>query len=165
MDRLLPSGRCQWRHGLRGPEVDAGPGPLIIRGRMREIHPQPRLATLLARILINCAALAVSGAELSPPNWPQFRGPNSSGIAADAKPPVKISPTNGVLWKIDVAWSPSSPCVWRHRIFLTTLADGITTAFAAVASAVTTAYTFLFNEIKPVIDFIASVAEDIASIF
>ena len=111
--------------------LDAETGPLIIRGPMPQTipkssaaEPPPPLNRLLAAALINCAALAVSGAELSPPNWPQFRGPNSSGIAADAKPPVKISPTNGVLWKIDVPWSPSSPCVWRDRIFLTTFADG-----------------------------------------
>jgi outer membrane protein assembly factor BamB len=29
-----------------------------------------------------------------------------------------------VLWKIDVPWSPSSPCIWGDRIFLTTFAEG-----------------------------------------
>src|SRR5437588_8181969 len=57
-------------------------------------------------------------------NWPQFRGPNCSGVAHDAKPPVEISPTNNVLWETEVPWSPSSPCVWGNRIFLTTYADG-----------------------------------------
>ncbi len=56
--------------------------------------------------------------------WPQFRGPNCSGVAPDAKPPVAISPTNGVLWKIDMLWSPSSPCVWGDSIFLTTFNAG-----------------------------------------
>ena len=57
-------------------------------------------------------------------NWPQFRGPNGSGVAADAKPPVNIGPTNGVLWSFDLPWSPSSPCVWGDRIFLTTYSEG-----------------------------------------
>ncbi len=53
--------------------------------------------------------------------WPAFRGPNSSGVAATAaRPPWQISPTNGVLWSIDLAWSPSSPCVYGDRIFITT---------------------------------------------
>src|SRR5262245_6296829 len=56
-------------------------------------------------------------------NWPAFRGPNSSGVVADAKPPIKVSPTNSVLWKIQVPWSPSSPCVWDDQLFLTTFAD------------------------------------------
>src|SRR5438445_13525345 len=98
---------------LDGRALDAGTASLIIRGPMPQTIPKsaaapqpPPFSRLLAAALVTCAALAVSGAELSPPNWPQFRGPNSSGIAADAKPPVKISPTNGVLWKIDVPWSP-----------------------------------------------------------
>jgi len=57
-------------------------------------------------------------------NWPQFRGPNSSGISEKAKPPISIGPTNGVLWQVEVPWSPSSPCVWGDRIFLTTFERG-----------------------------------------
>jgi len=66
------------------------------------------------------SVLAVHGAA---PSWPAFRGPNSSGVLADAKPPIKIGPTNLVLWKIQVPWSPSSPCIWDDQIFLTTFAD------------------------------------------
>jgi outer membrane protein assembly factor BamB len=58
------------------------------------------------------------------PGWPQFRGPHGTGVADDARPPVKIGPEEGVLWKIEVPWSPSSPCVWENRIFLTTFNDG-----------------------------------------
>lgn len=58
------------------------------------------------------------------PNWPAFRGPNASGVSESAKPPVKFGPGEGVAWKIDVPWSPSSPCVWGDRIFLTAFSDG-----------------------------------------
>jgi outer membrane protein assembly factor BamB len=59
------------------------------------------------------------------PQWPQFRGANGSGVAAaEAKPPIHFSPTNGATWSIEVPWSPSSPCVWKDRIFLTTFANG-----------------------------------------
>lgn len=55
-------------------------------------------------------------------NWPQFRGLNSAGVAAaDARPPVKIGPGENVKWSVEVPWSPSSPCVWGGRIFLTTV--------------------------------------------
>jgi outer membrane protein assembly factor BamB len=57
-------------------------------------------------------------------NWPQFRGPNCSGVAPDGNPPIEISPTNNVAWRTDVPWSPSSPCVFEGRIFLTTFANG-----------------------------------------
>ena len=70
------------------------------------------------------ATSALIAAETSAPNWPQFRGPNGAGVSADAKPPVKISPTENVLWSIEVPWSPSSPSIWGGQIFLTTFHDG-----------------------------------------
>jgi outer membrane protein assembly factor BamB len=68
-------------------------------------------------------ACAACSAHAGTSAWPAFRGPNSSGVAPEATPPVKISPTNSVLWKIQVPWSPSSPCIWGEEIFLTTFAD------------------------------------------
>lgn len=57
-------------------------------------------------------------------NWPQFRGVNAAGLAPDTRPPEKIGPEDNVLWRVAVPWSPSSPCVWGERIFLTTFNDG-----------------------------------------
>jgi outer membrane protein assembly factor BamB len=50
--------------------------------------------------------------------WPQFRGPNSSGIG-EGKPPVQFGPGQAVLWKTAVGPGLSSPVVWDSRIFLT----------------------------------------------
>jgi outer membrane protein assembly factor BamB len=72
------------------------------------------------RIVLASAALAAKGET---PVWPGFRGPNSSGVAAEATPPIDISPSNSVLWKVRVPWSPSSPCVWYDQIFLTTCSE------------------------------------------
>jgi outer membrane protein assembly factor BamB len=55
--------------------------------------------------------------------WPQFRGPNASGISS-AKPPLKVGPTEQVRWKVKVPWSPSSPVIWENRIFLSTFQEG-----------------------------------------
>src|ERR1043166_9107802 len=71
-------------------------------------------------LILVAAAFAVHGAT---PAWPAFRGPNSSGVAMDAKPPIHIGPTNSVLWKTQVPWSPSSPCILGDQLFLTTFAD------------------------------------------
>lgn len=73
--------------------------------------------------LLTCAAL-VNPAAAEAPAWPQFRGPNSSGVAPDATPPVRISPSDGVLWKVAVPWSPSSPSVYGDRLFLATYHEG-----------------------------------------
>lgn len=64
---------------------------------------------------------AMAGSSSS--SWPAFRGPNSSGVLADANPPVNVSPTNLVLWKIEMPFSPSSPCIWGHHLFITAYAD------------------------------------------
>src|SRR5437016_3829085 len=69
------------------------------------------------------ALSATSAVRGVTPAWPAFRGPNSSGVSTEAKPPVKIGPTNSVLWKVTVPWSPSSPCLWGDQIFLTTFAE------------------------------------------
>src|SRR5215471_20091922 len=75
---------------------------------------------LLCLIALSGAAFSIDAAT---PAWPAFRGPNSSGVSADAKPPIRIGPTNSVLWKIQVPWSASSPCIWGEELFLTTYAD------------------------------------------
>jgi outer membrane protein assembly factor BamB len=50
-------------------------------------------------------------------NWPQFRGPNATGVAtSDATPPVKFGPAK---WKSPLPLGHSSPAVWGDRIFLT----------------------------------------------
>src|SRR5262245_61262988 len=50
--------------------------------------------------------------------WPQFRGPNSSGLG-EGKPPVKFGPDHNVVWKTTVGPGLSSPIIWEGRIFLT----------------------------------------------
>ena len=64
---------------------------------------------------------AVNAAE---PWWPQFRGPNASGVSETAKPPAEFGPGTNQLWKISVPSGASSPCVWRDWIFLTGFEDG-----------------------------------------
>src|SRR6516164_7784309 len=50
--------------------------------------------------------------------WPQFRGPNSSGLG-EGRPPVDFGPDQNVLWKTPLGPGLSSPIVWEGRIFLT----------------------------------------------
>jgi len=69
--------------------------------------------------------LAASASLLAVDNWPQFRGPQSTGVVADdPKLPEKWSSTENVVWKVDVAGTGwSSPIVWGDKIFLTTVAS------------------------------------------
>ncbi|MSU50823.1 MAG: pyrrolo-quinoline quinone [Opitutus sp.] len=103
---------------IRVPWLRCDPRCVVHDPKSIPMLKSPSLAMLL---LVACSATA---AESSTPNWPQFRGENGTGVAADARPPVKIGPTEGVLWSVEVPWSPSSPSVWADRIFLTTFHDG-----------------------------------------
>ncbi len=58
-------------------------------------------------------------------SWPQFRGPNGAGLAAeDARPPVAFGPEKNIRWKTAVPRGVSSPIVWGDRVFVTGAADG-----------------------------------------
>lgn len=84
------------------------------------------MKTTLA-LLSAFAGLTLSAAV---PNWPQFRGPNCSGVADAEKPPVECGPDTNFLWKTEVPSGLSSPCVWSERIFLTGAEDGKLLTFA-----------------------------------
>ncbi len=68
-------------------------------------------------------ALAVFGrAETA--DWPQFRGPNATGIATLAKPPAEFGQEKNLAWKTEIPSGSSSPVISGGRIFLTGFADG-----------------------------------------
>lgn len=53
-------------------------------------------------------------------NWPQFRGINCSGLAAEGQnPPVSFGPDKNILWKTSLPEGYSSPCIWGDCIFIT----------------------------------------------
>ncbi len=57
-------------------------------------------------------------------NWPQFRGPGSTGVVDDPALPDNWSTTENVAWKVEIpgiGWS--SPIVWGDTIFLTSVVN------------------------------------------
>lgn len=57
-------------------------------------------------------------------NWPQFRGPNSSGIAAETGPlPVEFSDTLNVAWSAEMGDGIGSPVVASGRVFTAAMVD------------------------------------------
>ena len=66
--------------------------------------------------------LLVAIGSLANDKWPQFRGPQSTGVADDPNLPDSWSSTENVAWKVEIpgtGWS--SPVVWGDRIFLTSV--------------------------------------------
>src|SRR5213593_2250129 len=57
-------------------------------------------------------------------SWPQFRGPNSSGVAEKDKPPIQFSSETNLLWKTEAPSGLSSPCIAGDWIFLTGFEEG-----------------------------------------
>ncbi len=56
-------------------------------------------------------------------NWPQFRGPNASGVAPGGFP-TRFGPGTNELWSVPVPPGNSSPVIADDRLFLTAHEDG-----------------------------------------
>ena len=52
-------------------------------------------------------------------DWPQFRGPNSSGVS-DSAVPVEFGPGKNELWSLPLKSGHSSPCIAGDSIYVTT---------------------------------------------
>ncbi len=76
-------------------------------------------------------------------NWPQFRGPDASGVGSGS-PPVEWNGESGknILWKTEVpGLGHSSPIIWGDRIFVTS---------AVPEAGESTLKVGLYGDIKPV---------------
>jgi len=84
----------------------------------------------IALTIIFGMALAITGLgspteKTAAGNWPQWRGPDGSGVSNETNLPVEWSPTKNIKWKTPIdGRSHSSPIVWGNRIFLTTAVEG-----------------------------------------
>ena len=94
----------------------------MCRCREQQSQRELRLKTS-ARILIIAltAGLAVASLRAGQLEWPQFRGPSGSGIAAaDARPATTWSDSQNVQWKVALPGpGSSSPIVVGERVFIT----------------------------------------------
>src|SRR3712207_2973087 len=68
-------------------------------------------------LILGCAL------TVSAQNWPQFRGPQASGVADGRRAPTAwdAQKSQNVLWKTPVpGLSHASPVVWGERVFVVT---------------------------------------------
>lgn len=78
--------------------------------------------TKFARCLALFMSLGVTALHAA--DWPQFRGPNSSGRpATDAPLPAEMGPSTNVVWKTALPPGHSSPIVVGDRVYLTGVRD------------------------------------------
>jgi outer membrane protein assembly factor BamB len=73
----------------------------------------------MVRYCLAAGALLAAGYGLAA-DWPQFRGPNASGVSqATTRLPVEFGPQKNVAWKTVLPPGHSSPVIFGDRIFLT----------------------------------------------
>lgn len=80
-----------------------------------------RRTLLILILLIATAAATPPGrpAQHDEGRWPQWRGANMDGLAAEADPPVRWSETENVAWKVELPGSASAtPVIRGSRIFV-----------------------------------------------
>ncbi len=62
----------------------------------------------------------VSSAEYDR-NWPEWRGPEATGMAPYGNPPVAWSETKNVKWKIEIPGKGhATPIIWEDKVFIVT---------------------------------------------
>ena len=77
----------------------------------------------LALIAAMSVGIAATGSSTAG-NWPQWRGPDGSGISTEKNLPAEWASKN-IKWKTAIdGRGHSSPIVWENKIFLTTAIEG-----------------------------------------
>lgn len=99
------------------------------------IHRRKSLASF--RRLLLLLAIATLGQEwLNADDWPQFRGPNSTGISATTKTlPVEFSESKNILWSAEVGEGVGCPVVAAGRAFVSGMVGDETIRLSAFDAA------------------------------
>ena len=75
------------------------------------------LFALLVAVLVMTASTGAVAED-----WPQFRGPNGSGVSVSTGLPEVFGPEKNVVWKTPLPPGHSSPVLTRDRVFVTAYA-------------------------------------------
>jgi outer membrane protein assembly factor BamB len=89
------------------------------------VKPVHRISLALTVSLLAIAIVSSYVGTVSAGNWPQWRGPDGSGISSEKNLPEEWSDKKNIKWKTPIEGrAHSSPIVWGNRIFLTTAIEG-----------------------------------------
>ncbi len=90
-------------------------------------NPQTRnpLCLTFVTAFLLAALTVVANDAVKETNWPQWRGPESSGVAPESNLGSRWSETENIVWKKALPGrGHSSPIIWGNRVFLTTAIEG-----------------------------------------
>ena len=88
-----------------------------------DVLHRDRLVTAAATLCLTLGCVPPAAAQSSNADryWGQWRGPEATGVARHAEPPLTWSETEHVAWKVEVPGRGSaSPIVWGDKVFLLT---------------------------------------------
>ena len=74
-----------------------------------------------AALTLTAAAQKPAPSAAGPRFWPEWRGPQRTGVSPSAQPPTEWSETKNVRWKVELPGRGSaSPIVWGDRLYVLT---------------------------------------------
>jgi outer membrane protein assembly factor BamB len=81
---------------------------------------QKTITTLIVLFIVSMFAWSFNPTDDAEKYWPQWRGPNATGVAPYGNPPVEWSESKNIRWKIEIPGKgSSSPIVWGDMVFVT----------------------------------------------
>jgi outer membrane protein assembly factor BamB len=84
-------------------------------------HPQQLLLQLLL-VLSFCCCCCSSSSQARAENWPQWRGPQWSGVSRETGLATQWGGDRNVAWRLDLPGAAgATPAVWEDKIFLTSV--------------------------------------------
>src|SRR5215510_11049321 len=92
--------------------------------RVAKLFLLKRHMKLLVALFVTVLSVSVGFSSDKSLVWPRFRGPNGSGIADSARPPVEFGPDKNLKWKVAVPSGLSSPIIAGDKIVITAFDDG-----------------------------------------
>jgi outer membrane protein assembly factor BamB len=83
----------------------------------------PKLRNTIGALLFASTLATLAATVAVAEDWPQFRGPNGSGVSASTGLPEVFGPEKNVVWKTPLPPGHSSPVLTRDRVFVTAYAE------------------------------------------
>lgn len=70
--------------------------------------------------LITVLATIATAAFTSAGDWPQWRGPDGTGVSRETNLPINWNNQRGIVWRKELPeWGDSTPAIWGDAIFVT----------------------------------------------
>src|SRR5262245_9629375 len=85
---------------------------LVLSTQYRDVQAA---LTLFLVVLYSCFAAPGRSAD-----WPQWRGPEGTGVSSDQAVPIIWHEQRSIVWKCPLPpWGASTPAIWGDAIFVT----------------------------------------------